>query len=103
MPKELPPLLQLQSITLFGDVPNQTAGVVYCGDTSGFVVQSLVTALCSSRFQCQDFLSISVSPVIKTGSVFLKPRLLLPEKKNSMCNVMFVIGRAGSVTPLNWQ
>jgi hypothetical protein len=80
MSKASAPFLQLQGITLFGDVPTQTVGVVYCGYTTGLL--SLVTALCSSHFQCQDYLSISVSPVFKTESVFLKPRLFLSEKKS---------------------
>jgi len=37
MSKEPTSFLELQSITLFGDVPTQTVGVVYCGDTTGLL------------------------------------------------------------------
>jgi hypothetical protein len=37
MSKEPAPFLQLQNITLFGDVPTQTVGVAYCGDTTGLL------------------------------------------------------------------
>jgi len=37
MSKEPATFLQLQSITLFGEVPTQTVGVVYCGDTTGLL------------------------------------------------------------------
>jgi hypothetical protein len=96
------PFLELQNITLFGDVPTQTVDVAYCGDTTVLLFSHSSQRCVRVTFSAKIIFQSASHRSSKQGFVF-KTQTVSFRKKSPIHNFMCMIGLASSVTPVNWQ